>query len=148
MTKMSKFKFYFLSFTWGLPVTVLGLIMALICLICGKKPKKWGYCWYFEVGKCWGGTELGIFFIKDSSDSVHIKNHEHGHALQNCYWGFLMIPVISLPSFLRYWYRRIIVKIKKDKKLPPYDSIWFEGQATRLGTEFIKNKYPEILEKK
>ena len=66
MTKMSKFKFYFLSFTWGLPVTLLGLVMALVCVICGKKPKKWGYCWYFDVGEHWGGTELGIFFIKDS----------------------------------------------------------------------------------
>jgi hypothetical protein len=49
-----------------------------------------------------------------------------------------MIPVISLPSFLRYWYRRIIVKINKNKKLPPYDSIWFEGQATRLGNEIVE----------
>lgn len=138
-TKMKPFTFYFLSFTWGLPVTLLGCIAALVCIICGKKAKKWGYCWYFEVGKSWGGTELGIFFIKDSSDSTHIKNHEHGHALQNCYWGPLMIPVISLPSFLRYWYRRIIQKIKKDIKLPPYDSIWFEDEATKIGTEFVKN---------
>ena len=138
-TKMSAFKFYLLSFTWGLPVTLLGCIMALVCVICGKKPKKWGYCYYFEVGEHWGGTELGIFFVKDSSNSTHIKNHEHGHALQNCYFGPVMIPVISLPSFLRYWYRRIIVKINKNKKLPPYDSIWFEGQATRLGTEFVNN---------
>ena len=86
MTNMSKFKFYFLSFTWGLPVTLLGCLASLGALICGKKPKKWGYCWYFEFGKNWGGTELGIFFFKDTSNSRHIKNHEHGHALQNCYW--------------------------------------------------------------
>ena len=136
--RISPALFYLLSFTWGLPVTALGLLVALILLIAGKKPKKWGYCYYFEVGKHWGGTELGIFFVKDQSDSRHIKNHEHGHALQNCLWGPLMIPLISLPSFLRYWYRRIIVKLRPNTKLPPYDSIWFEGQATAWGTDFIK----------
>ena len=134
----SKFLFYLLSFTWGAPVTLLGCILAGILLLCGKKPKKWGYCYYFEVGKRWGGTELGIFFIKDCSDSTHIKNHEHGHALQNCLWGPLMLPVISIPSFLRYWYRRIRQKINKNVKLPPYDAIWFEGQATRWGTLFVQ----------
>jgi len=39
------------------------------------------------------------------------------------------------------------VKIKKDKKLPPYDSIWFEGQATRVGSEFMENKFPEKVKK-
>lgn len=135
--KMSKFTFYFLSLTWGLPITLLGILVALVLLIAGKKPKRWGYCYYFEVGERWGGTELGIFFITDKTCGVHTKNHELGHAIQNCYFGPVMMPVISLSSFLRYWYRRIIVKIKKDKKLPPYDSIWFEGQATRLGNEFM-----------
>ena len=141
--KTNKALFYLLSFTWGAPMTLLGCLVAAVLLLFGKRPQKWGYCYYFEVGKHWGGTELGIFFIKDRSDSRHIKNHEHGHALQNCLWGPLMIPFISLPSFTRYWYRRLRQKLDKNVKLPPYDAIWFEGQATAWGTKFI-----EALEKK
>ena len=140
--KTNKALFYLLSFTWGAPMTLLGCLVAGVLLLFGKRPQKWGYCYYFEVGKHWGGIELGIFFIKDRSDSTHIKNHEHGHALQNCLWGPLMIPVISLPSFTRYWYRRLRQKINKNVKLPPYDAIWFEGQATSWGTKFV-----EALEK-
>ena len=138
ITAISPTLFYLLSFTWGAPVTLFGLLMAGVLLIMGKKPQKWGYCYYFEAGERWGGTELGIFFVKDKVDSRHIKDHEHGHALQNCLWGPLMIPVISLPSFLRYWYRRIIVKLRPKTKLPPYDAIWFEGQATDWGSTFTR----------
>ena len=136
-SKIPKPIFYLLTFTWGLPFTLLGLAAALFLLLGGHKPKKHGYCYYFEVGEHWGGTELGIFFIKDKTDSRHLKCHEHGHALQNCFWGPFMVPFISLPSFTRYWYRRIRQKLDKNVKLPPYDAIWFEGQATKWGSDFI-----------
>lgn len=192
---MSKFKFYLLSFTWGLPMTLIGCVISLVLLIAGYKPKKWGYCYYFEIGECWGGSEFGAFFLCDKMGSEYIKNHEFGHGLQNCYWGFLMPFVVCIPSAYRYWltgfkyskmkyfawgvysvaillsavltliaflthiywllalaifvflYFTIIhiwgvaVEIPKRKGdvYVSYDSVWFEGQASKWGTEFIKN---------
>lgn len=131
---MNKTKFYILSFTWGIPMTLIGCIVALILRAMGYKPKRYGYCWHFEVGERWGGVNLGIVFITSKNPSTHTKNHEHGHALQNCYWGFLFPFVIAIPSLVRYWY----FILTPNKKHPPYDSIWFEGQATEWGDKLMK----------
>lgn len=129
---MKKHTFYLLSFTWGLPLTLIGLVVALVLLCLGKKPKKWGWCYCFEIGRYWGGLELGIIFITDKDSSDHTRNHEHGHAIQNCRYGFLMPFIVCIPSAIRYWYREISGNTKT-----PYDAIWFEGEATRLGTDLI-----------
>ena len=135
----SKFLFYLLSFTWGLPMTLIGCITAIFLLIAGYKPKKWGCCYYFEVGEHWGGLNLGVVFITDKTSSVQTMNHEHGHGIQNCYFGFLMPFIVCIPSVIRYWYREYLVRGGKRtySELPDYDTIWFEGSATNLGTEFI-----------
>ncbi|MBQ6823172.1 MAG: hypothetical protein IJP27_00825 [Clostridia bacterium] len=127
--KLTEKQYYLLSFTWGLPITLAGCLIASILFLFGKRPKKWGYSYYFEVGKNWGGASVGIFFITGKYASERLKNHEFGHSIQNCYFGFLMPLIVNLPSTLRFWYRTLF-KITH----PPYDSIWFEGQATRLGT--------------
>ncbi len=135
---MTKTAFYLLSFTWGLPTTLAGCIAAAGLRLSGLKPKKWGYCWYFEYGgRPWGGMSLGIFFLKDRSLGVHIKNHEHGHAVQNCYLGPFMPFVVAIPSFTRYWYREYLKRVRHVQPKTHYDAVWFEGQATRLGTELI-----------
>ena len=85
---ISKKLYYFLSFTWGLPLTLVGCIVALVLLCLGYRPEKFCYCWHFKVGKNWGGLELGIIFITDDTSTLHIKCHEFGHGLQNCYWGY------------------------------------------------------------
>lgn len=136
--KISKPGFYLLSFTWGSVLTALGLLVSVLMLLTGHKPKRWGYSWYFEVGKKdWGGCEWGPVFIKDKSEGDHLKNHEFGHGIQNCFFGPFMIFLVSMPSSIRYWSRRIRLKLKKPLKTA-YDDIWFEGQATRLGTEKMK----------
>lgn len=136
----NKFLFYLLSFTWGLPMTLLGCIVAMVLLVVGHKPKKYGYCWYFEVGESWGGLELGAIFLVGKYTSEHTKKHEHGHGIQNCWFGFLMPFVICIPSATRYWYREYLLRSGKRKysELPDYDSIWFEGQASKLGYKFIE----------
>ena len=134
----NKFLFYLLSFTWGIIMTTVGCIVALALLITGHKPKKWGHCWYFEVGKTkWGGMELGPFFLTNKNPSKSIKNHEHGHGFQNCMFGPFMV-VISIMSAARYWYREL--KYNRKGLNPPtkYDDAWYEGQATKLGGEYIK----------
>lgn len=137
--KLSLFLFYLLTFTWGLPFTLIGCITALIFILRGYRPQKWGYCYYFELGNNWGGMNLGMFFFCGKNSSPALKSHEHGHAVQNCYLGPLMIPVVALPSLIRSRYRNhLITKKHIDREtLPPYDSIWFEGGATRLGNEIL-----------
>ena len=136
--------FYILTFTWGLPFALLGLFAALFLYISGCRPKNHGYCYYFEIGDNWGGINLGLFFIVDKQNTCRIRNHEHGHAVQNCYLGPLMLLIVALPSLIRSRYRAHLINKKgvDARSLPPYDSIWFEGQATRLGNkimEYIEN---------
>lgn len=49
--------------------------------------------------------------------------------------------VIGIPSFIHSQYRTWVYNHNVEKlwKLPSYDSIWFEGQATRWGEKY-KNK--------
>ena len=131
---MKKPVFYALSFTWGILLTLVGLVVAGVLICAGKKPKKWGWCYYFEVGENWGGLELGIIFLTDKTPSVRCRNHEFGHAIQNCYFGVLMPFVVCIPSAIRYHYRRHLTKKGIELKTD-YDDVWFEGQATRLGTK-------------
>ena len=127
--------FYTLSFTWGFIFTLTGILTAIPLLLSGHKPKRWGWCWYFEVGKKdWGGADRGIVFLKSKVPaSERLMNHEFGHALQNCVFGPFMLVLVSLPSTIRYWIRRISEKHGRMPKTG-YDDIWFEGQATRLGS--------------
>lgn len=124
-----------LQFTWSLPMTLIGCIVALVLICRGHRPKKYGWCYCFELDTDWG-LELGIFFI--SPDSNSMKNHEHGHAIQNIYLGPFAVTCVSLPSAFRFWWRELKRKKNPKIKLPPYDSIWFEGQASRSGRKFIK----------
>lgn len=131
--------FWLLSWTWGLPMTLLGAIISLGMLITGHKPKIFHYYIYFEVGNNWGGFECGCFFFANKNSSLSLKQHECGHGIQNIIFGWLMPFIVSIPSAVRYWYREWYMKYKypkTQKTLPPYDSIWFEGWATKLGEKY------------
>lgn len=132
--------FYIASFTWGLPMTLVGCIVALCLLITGHKPHRFHYFIYFEVGENWGGFECGCFFVVNKGASLSIKQHESGHGLQNIMLGVFMPFVVSIPSAVRYWYREYLVRSGKKLswELPPYDSMWFEGWATALGEKYFK----------
>lgn len=138
--KLTKTTFYVLSCTWGILHTALGAAVSLALVLGGHKPKKWGFCRYFELDGMKGGCSFGPFFITGPSPSDHVRNHEHGHALQNCLWGPLFPFVIAAPSFLRCHYRRWRKKRRPELRQKPYDSIWFEGQATRWGTGLVSAK--------
>ena len=135
---MNKFKFYLLSFTWGLPMTLIGCVAAFVLRSLGYKPTKYGYCYHFEIGQRWGGINLGFFIITDDTPSEHTKAHEHGHAYQNCYWGFLFPFAVAIPSAVRYWYRELKYNRKGQTPTTQYDDIWFEGDATKRGAELLK----------
>ena len=133
----NKTQFYFLSFTWGIILTLIGLIIAFVLICCGKKPEKWGGCLLFRT-KGFDGLNLGIVMIVGQGASEHTKNHEFGHAIQNCKYGPATPFIVHIPSVVRYWYREI--KYYWRNLTPPtaYDDAWFEGEASKLGTEAIK----------
>lgn len=97
--------FYLLSFTWGILMTTLGVLVALALLITGHKPHLFHYFIYFEVGRGWGGFGCGPIFVVSKYSSLHTKQHEAGHGIQNIIFGPIMPLLISIPSCLRYWLR-------------------------------------------
>lgn len=127
--------YYVLASTWGILMTLVGLLISVALLIAGKKPIKYGGIYYFKVGKNWGGLEMGLMFLTDeySGNYDDIKNHELGHSYQNAILGPLMPFLVSIPSAIRYWYRNF-----SKKPQPDYDAIWFEGNATDIGYAVIK----------
>ena len=135
---MSRKWFYILSLTWGLPLTICGAVVALFLLATGHRPHRWGACWYFVIGKTyWGGLNLGPIFLCQNGATDHLKSHEHGHAIQNCFMGPLILPLVLL-SATRYHDRER--RARRGEVLKPYDAWWFEGQATKLGTRYIRGK--------
>ena len=125
-----------LSWSWGIILTLVGAITVGILKLFGKKVQKWGECCYIEIGKGWGGVNLGAFFLTSENPSEHTKNHEHGHGLQNCIFGPFMLIICAM-SVVRYWYREIR-DVKGLGNNTAYDDIWFEGDATRRGMETLK----------
>lgn len=131
---MNKKAFVLLSFTWGLPMTLCGILVALFLIGAGHRPKRFLWGWCFEIGEGWGGFNLGVVFLCQKGASDNLKCHEFGHAIQNCMWGALMPFAVHLPSAARYWSREW--KAAHGEDLPPYDAVWYEGQATRFGLKY------------
>lgn len=104
--KIPKWLYYLLSFTWGLPMTLIGCFASLGLLIARFKPKKNCYGWYFECGHGWGGVNLGPCSIVSKDVFAHTLMHEFGHSIQNCYFGPFTIFIVCIPSVMRYWLRK------------------------------------------
>ena len=76
---------------------------------------------------------MGWFFICSKDSNEELKNHEVGHGIQNAAFGGLRMLMLSIGSALRYRWREIF------SAKTPYDSWWFEGQATELGTQYVNS---------
>ena len=117
---MDKFKkclsysvFWFIQLTWGIIMNLVGAVVVLSLLIAGKKPHKVGPVIYVQVGKDWGGLELGGFFICCENATAKTIYHECGHSIQNLIWGPLFPLVIAIPSATRYWLRQFNTHLSK-----------------------------------
>lgn len=138
---INKRVYYILFFTWSLINTLIGAIIALPLFL--LKKYKMRYCgqFVFAVGKGWGGFSIGLTMVV-STDCINdeICSHEFGHSIQACLLGILFIPMIAVPSFLRYWYRELQYKVLHLEKLhSDYDDVWFEHEATFLGKKISEN---------
>lgn len=135
--------FWIISLTWGALLTIPGLLITGVLILCGCKAHRNGFSYIVEVGGNWGGLEIGAVAIcGEYSESApawfqHTRRHEFGHNLQQLVFGPLMLFIVSIPSACRYWYKR--VKESKGVYFDPdwYERAWFESEATRLGTKYI-----------
>lgn len=131
-------RFYLLSLTWGLLMSLAGIAVACGMLITGHKMHRFGPCFYFERGKGWGGMTWGFVIVVCEGAGTRLLAHELGHAIQNCRFGPFMPFLVGIPSSLRYWARRLWKRITGREPKKPYDAAWFEGQATAVGLEYMK----------
>ena len=119
-------------------MNLAGMAAAAVMLLTGHRPKRFGPCVYFEHGDGWGGMSWGMFFIVCRGADERLLAHELGHGMQNCRFGPFMPFLVGIPSSLRYWYRRILKRVSGREPKRPYDAAWFEGQATRVGLEYVR----------
>ena len=133
----SRFVYYVLSLTWGLPTVLTGSVVALFVRLLGYRPKRYGWEWCFEIPGITWGLELGLFFIAPAENSENTKMHEHGHGIQNIYLGIFTPSVILIPSAVRFWYREIRKKLGRPCK-KAYEDIWFENSAEESGRAFME----------
>jgi hypothetical protein len=139
---MKKVIFWAVQLTWGLLTNILGGLIFLVLYASGHRPRRFAEMLYFEVGEDWGGFNAGFVSVVCKNHSVHTLHHEHGHFIQNFFFGPFMI-FIQIASAIRYWYRIYIGKTNPEKcmNLPHYDAIWFEGQASALGYKYCNEWY-------
>lgn len=146
--------YYLMACTWGIIMTILGLIITLILgivkIFIPKKVIFKRYYWIYSITvgpEWWGGCEMGLMFLRDHNSSVnYINPHEFGHTFQNCLLGPLFPFIVAIPSAIRYWLREIFPK----KIWAPYDSAWFEDAATQCGIYAVRilSQKQEALDKK
>lgn len=146
--------YYLMACTWGIIMTILGLIITLILgivkIFIPKKVIFERYYWIYSITvgpEWWGGCEMGLMFLRDHNSSVnYINPHEFGHTFQNCLLGPLFPFIVAIPSAIRYWLREIFPK----KIWAPYDSAWFEDAATQCGVYAVRilSQKQEALDKK
>ena len=119
MNKLKLILFYTLSFTWGIIMSITGSFIILALLVIGKKPELFHGRVYIQIGKNWGGCEMGCFFICSENSSLALKQHECGHGIQNILFGPFTPFLVSIPSALRYQLR----ERKSYKSMCIYDTI-------------------------
>lgn len=136
MKNIKRWQFYLLSFTWGLPMSIVGAIVCGVLMCFGYKPKRYGHCYYIAIGERWGGFEMGWFFLTDKSENEATKKHELGHGYQNALQLGWFCPIFSAISAVRYWRKRLGADFD-------YYAWWFEGHANKIGAEVMNNTAEE-----
>lgn len=97
----ARFLFYFVQWTWGLPVNLIGLIVYL-CLYKKCRHERFNNAFISYIPWKQGGLSMGLFiFIADNRSELWTKNtriHEYGHTIQCLLLGGFYWFVIGIPS--------------------------------------------------
>ena len=125
--------------TWGILETAIGFIVFIVFLFMHPEIHYIANTIVVRVHTTiaggWGFA-LGAF-IFSNSDSVWDRDkffcHEFGHSWpQLLLMGPLHPFLVSIPSVIRFW-----IRTYQTGYLTPYDSVWFEGTATRWGMKWF-----------
>ena len=133
---MKLFLYRLWQWSWGLPQSLLGAVIALIFRKC---PHAWYQGSYVTVWPLRSSMSLGMFlFLRQSwtPQEKALLTHEYGHTVQSLLLGPLYLLVIGLPSFLWAGFAPL-VRLRKRKKLP-YSWLYTERWADRCGAKFAK----------
>ena len=140
---MGRLFYYVVQWTWGLPANLIGLLVFIFTYWNAYSTKPYHYALATALPGSFGGFSLGMWiFYGQNCESV--LPHEYGHGRQVLLFsglGYLLF--FALPSVVRYWYREWVYKTDKEKykSLPDYDSVYFEGLATKWGNEAVSGKF-------
>ena len=129
--------YYILSYSWGIIMILVGLFVEAYFKICKIPFEKFGPCRVYRYKDHWGGLSLGHTIIVATDASDHTLHHEFGHSIQNAMFGPFFV-FLALSSAIRYHYFNFKIRKNAHADLPPYDSFWVEGDATKLGNKYIK----------
>lgn len=133
----NKWLYFGLTFTWGLLMTIVGYMLLVILMPFGKV-KRFGRVLYLEFNKDNGaGFSVGSVLFVCNSPCNSLLWHEFGHTVHNAIFGPFVLIFVLLPSFIRYWYREFVYYHKNKLPKKPYDDIWFEDTASKLGCYYF-----------
>ena len=128
---MKRIAYVILQLTWGLPQTLLGLILYLKNL---RRPHERYLSCIETHWKNKGGISLGLFIFTPDTQTTNyekIRVHEYGHTIQSLLMGPLYLPFIGIISYtwanLPYFRR-----IRKEKRIP-YTACFVEAWASSWG---------------
>ena len=124
---MRRFLFWLWQWTWGLPQTLIGFIVFLICL---QQPHG---IYHGCITTRWnnrGSLGMGMFLFLGSEDP-QVRVHEFGHSVQSLILGPLFLPIMGIPSFL--WCNLAPCRRLRKEKGVSYYRFYPESTANRLG---------------
>lgn len=131
----SRFLFYFVQFTWGLSVNLIGGIVFLI-LLKKYRHERFKNAFVTYVPGNWGGVSLGLFiFMADKKGEGWTQNtkiHEYGHTIQCLFLGPFYWIIIALPSVV--WCN--LFRSYREKNKASYYKLYCESWANSLGVSW------------
>ena len=128
MKTVQKWLFRAVQWTWGLPQTLLGLLVLLAHWDCRREEHRGA------VAVRWGrptGLSLGMFLFLPPSEDRWYLLHEYGHSLQSLLLGPLYLPLVALPSV--FWCRFPPLRRLWTSGRVAYDAVYPENWATAWG---------------
>ena len=96
MTKAVRASLVALHAVWGLPQSIVGLVLA--CVVRGPRQRfrtAWVTTWRLDAG-----LSLGLFLFVPRGCPRRLLVHEYGHSVQSLCLGPLYLPVVVVPSLL------------------------------------------------
>lgn len=142
---MRRFLFVLVQLTWGLPQTLLGLLLYLYWL--PRVTTRYAYHGAIVTEwACGGGISLGLFvfvsakagryqvegrILTEAESKRGVRVHEYGHCVQSLLLGPVYLMAVGLPSYL--WANLPRLRRLRREKGVSYYAIWPEKQANALG---------------